>query len=57
MARNHTVIGFFARPEHGGNANKIGWKLIGYDDSLNFKPPFGFYDAESFQGNALQGKA
>jgi hypothetical protein len=41
----HTVIGFFARPEHGGNYNKIGWKLIGYDDSLNHKPPFGYYDA------------
>jgi gluconate 2-dehydrogenase gamma chain len=44
--RTHTVIGFFARPEHGGNYNKIGWKLIGYDDSLNHKPPFGYYDAQ-----------
>ena len=25
---------------------KIGWKLIGYDDSLNHKPPFGYYDAQ-----------
>jgi hypothetical protein len=30
---------------HGGNYDKIGWKLIGYDDSLNHKPPFGYYDA------------
>lgn len=45
MVRQHTVIGFFARPEHGGNFEKIGWKLIGYDDSLNHKPPFGYYDA------------
>ena len=44
--RTHTVIGFFARPVHGGNHNKIGWKLIGYDDSLNHKPPFGYYDAQ-----------
>jgi gluconate 2-dehydrogenase gamma chain len=44
--RTHTVIGFFARPEHGGNYDKIGWKLIGYDDSLNHKPPFGYYDAQ-----------
>jgi|SRR5437867_3220599 len=44
--RTHTVIGFFARPVHGGNYNKIGWKLIGYDDSLNHKPPFGYYDAQ-----------
>jgi gluconate 2-dehydrogenase gamma chain len=46
MVRQHTVIGFFARPVHGGNFDKVGWKLIGYDDSLNFKPPFGYYDAQ-----------
>jgi gluconate 2-dehydrogenase gamma chain len=44
--RTHTVIGFFSRPVHGGNYDKIGWKLIGYDDSLNHKPPFGYYDAQ-----------
>src|SRR5450631_621746 len=27
--RTHTVIGLLARPEHGGNHDKIGWKLIG----------------------------
>jgi gluconate 2-dehydrogenase gamma chain len=45
--RRHTIIGFFSRPVHGGNYEKIGWKLIGYDDSLNFKPPFGYYDAQA----------
>lgn len=44
--RTHTVIGFFSRPVHGGNYDKVGWKLIGYDDSLNHKPPFGYYDAQ-----------
>ncbi len=44
--RTHTVIGFFSRPAHGGNYDKIGWTLIGYDDSLNHKPPFGYYDAQ-----------
>jgi gluconate 2-dehydrogenase gamma chain len=44
--RTHTVIGFLARPVHGGNYDKIGWKLIGYDDSLNHTPPFGYYDAQ-----------
>ena len=47
MVRNHTVIGFFARPLHGGNQDKMGWKLIGYDDSLNHKSPFGFYDEQA----------
>ena len=48
--RTHTVIGFFASPVHGGNQDKIGWKLIGYDDSLNFRPPFGYYDAQDPAG-------
>jgi hypothetical protein len=46
MVRVHTILGFLSRPEHGGNFEKIGWKLIGYDDSLNHKPPFGYYDAQ-----------
>ena len=46
MVRTHTIVGFFARPAHGGNHNQIGWKLIGYDGSLNHKPPFGYYDAQ-----------
>jgi hypothetical protein len=46
MVRTHTVIGFLTRPAHGGNFDKIGWKLIGYDDSLNHRPPFGYYDAQ-----------
>ena len=46
MVRVHTILGFLSRPEHGGNYEKAGWKLIGYDDSLNFKSPFGYYDAQ-----------
>ena len=48
--RTHTIIGFFASPVHGGNQDKIGWKLIGYDDSLNHRPPFGYYDAQDPAG-------
>jgi hypothetical protein len=46
IVRTHTVIGFLTRPAHGGNYDRIGWKLIGYDDSLNHRPPFGYYDAQ-----------
>ena len=46
LVRTHTITGFFASPIHGGNYNKVGWKLVNYDDSLNFKPPFGYYDAQ-----------
>lgn len=42
--RSHTIMGMFAHPDHGGNYQKIGWKMIDFDDSLNFQPPFGYYD-------------
>jgi gluconate 2-dehydrogenase gamma chain len=50
MVRNDTVMGMFADPKHGGNYDKVGWKLIGYNaNTTTFpyenKPPFGYYDA------------
>ena len=42
--RDHTIMGMFASPQHGGNFKKVGWTQIGYDDSLNFRTPFGAYD-------------
>ena len=45
LVRTHTITGFFASPVHGGNHGKVGWQLLGYDDSLNHEAPFGYYDA------------
>lgn len=45
LVRTHTVTGFFASPVHGGNYDKLGWELVGYDDALDYQPPFGYYDA------------
>jgi len=42
--RDHTIMGMFAAPQHGGNYKKVGWQQIGFDDSLNFRAPFGAYD-------------
>ena len=42
--RDHTIMGMFAAPQHGGNFHKVGWQQIGFDDSLNFRAPFGAYD-------------
>jgi gluconate 2-dehydrogenase gamma chain len=42
--RDHTIMGMFAAPQHGGNFQKVGWKQIAFDDSLNFRAPFGAYD-------------
>ena len=42
--RNLTMTGMFSHPEHGGNYQKIGWRLIGYADQYSWAPPFGYYD-------------
>lgn len=44
VLRNVTMAGMFSHPEHGGNFNRVGWKLIGYEDRYSWAPPFGFYD-------------
>jgi hypothetical protein len=46
LLRTHTVTGFLADPARGGNRDKVGWKLIGFDDSAAFAPPFGYYDRD-----------
>jgi gluconate 2-dehydrogenase gamma chain len=45
LLRTHTVWGFVGSPIYGGNHGKVGWKHIGFDDSMIFQPPFGYYDA------------
>lgn len=42
--RGFTMIGMFAHPDHGGNAGRVGWKLIGFEDRYSWAPPFGYYD-------------
>jgi gluconate 2-dehydrogenase gamma chain len=40
----HTLMGFLADPEAGGNFDYVGWKVIGRDPAHIFSPPFGYYD-------------
>jgi len=42
--RDLTMTGMFSHPEHGGNFQKIGWRMIGYVDQFSWAPPFGYYD-------------
>jgi gluconate 2-dehydrogenase gamma chain len=44
--RFSTILGMFSLPSYGGNANKVGWELIGFDNRQAWDPPFGAYDAE-----------
>lgn len=46
LVRFLTVAGMFAHPDHGGNRDKLGWQLLGFEDRHAWQPPFGFYDAQ-----------
>jgi gluconate 2-dehydrogenase gamma chain len=54
--RAHTVTGFLVNPEYGGNQNKVGWNLIGFEGKFNYQPPFGYYDRESKSAALPTGK-
>lgn len=45
--RVSTITGFLADPRYGGNADKVGWKLIGFEDRFAWQPPFGWYDRDA----------
>lgn len=40
------ACGMFADPGYGGNRDKVGWRIIGFDDRHVWEPPFGYYDRE-----------
>jgi gluconate 2-dehydrogenase gamma chain len=42
--RQATIVGMFANPEYGGNHDKTGWKMIGFNDQFSWGAPFGWYD-------------
>jgi len=50
IIRVHTIMGFLAKPEYGGNYNHVAWKLIGFEDQMKYEPPFGYYDRELRKG-------
>jgi gluconate 2-dehydrogenase gamma chain len=47
MVRKHTVLGFFGNPRYGGNRNGASVKLLGFQESMMYSPPFGYYDREA----------
>jgi len=50
QARVLTMCGMFCSPAYGGNRDKLGWKLIGFEDQHVFEPPFGYYDRPGNEG-------
>jgi hypothetical protein len=47
-----TVAGMFSMPSRGGNKDKLGWALIGFEDRHAWQSPFGHYDAEYMSEDA-----
>jgi hypothetical protein len=50
LLRTHTLYGFLGNPSYGGNRDRAGWKLIGFEDRMAYQPPFGYYDAHPDEG-------
>jgi gluconate 2-dehydrogenase gamma chain len=44
-----THCGMFAMPSWGGNREKAGWALLGFENLHAWQPPFGFYDAQAIE--------
>lgn len=45
-----TQAGMFAMPQHGGNRDEAGWRLLGFDHRHVWQPPFGHYDQALMEG-------
>jgi gluconate 2-dehydrogenase gamma chain len=45
-----THCGMFASPAWGGNRDRAGWALLGFDNRHAWQPPFGYYDAQLVAG-------
>jgi len=39
-----TVLGLLSSPSYGGNADKVGWRLVGFVDRHVWESPYGHYD-------------
>lgn len=43
----HTMQGFYGDPRHGGNRDRVGWKVIGFPGPARpdgYRSPLGWYD-------------
>jgi gluconate 2-dehydrogenase gamma chain len=49
-ARFMTLVATFSHPDWGGNKDKAGWRILGFEDRYVWQPPFGWYDAQANGG-------
>ena len=50
-----TMMGMFCLPAYGGNRDKAGWDLLGFDHRHAWQPPFGYYDAAAHGESVTEG--
>ena len=50
LLRQHTIEGMFCDPMHGGNANLIGWQLLGYPGPrMSYRAQMGRYNGVAYR--------
>lgn len=50
LLRQHTIEGMFCDPMHGGNANLIGWQLLGYPGpQMSYREQIGKYNGVPYR--------
>ena len=53
LLRQHTIEGMFCDPMHGGNANLIGWQMIGYPGpQMSYRAMLGKYNGIAYRAKA-----
>ena len=48
--RGSVLIATFSHPSWGGNRDKAGYRILGFEDRYVWQPPFGWYDAKANGG-------
>ncbi|HEY2015015.1 MAG TPA: gluconate 2-dehydrogenase subunit 3 family protein [Bryobacteraceae bacterium] len=50
LLRQHTIEGMFCDPMHGGNANLIGWQMLGYPGpQMSYREQVGRYNGVAYR--------
>jgi gluconate 2-dehydrogenase gamma chain len=50
LLRQHTIEGMFCDPMHGGNADLIGWKMLGYPGpQMSYREEIGKYNGIAYR--------
>jgi len=50
LLRQHTIEGMFCDPMHGGNANLVGWQMLGYPGpQMSYREQIGKYNGVAYR--------